>query len=143
MKATWDKHRIVIAIGALALLAILLASCVREDVVSQNVWAFGVPLGLSLIHISYFQKGHQECSCIQNSRYTCSLFLGRHFRLGSWAPEGFSLCTLKAPCILGPAEIRYPGRICSLRNRNRVLDSVSPLGRIFPTQFCRNAIRMD
>ncbi len=45
MKATWDKHRIVIAIGALALLAILLASCVREDVVSQNVWAFGVPLG--------------------------------------------------------------------------------------------------
>lgn len=44
MYITWDKHKALIAVGVV-LAAILLASCAREEVVSQNVWAFGVPLG--------------------------------------------------------------------------------------------------
>ncbi len=44
MYITWDKHKSLIAVGVV-LMAILLASCAREEVVSQNVWAFGIPLG--------------------------------------------------------------------------------------------------
>ncbi len=45
MNTTWDKHKAVIAVAIVAGAAVFMMSCVREDVVSQNVWAFGVPLG--------------------------------------------------------------------------------------------------
>lgn len=40
-----DKHKTVIAILVLTGFTVLLASCATEEVVSQNVWALGVPLG--------------------------------------------------------------------------------------------------
>jgi len=40
-----DKQKIVIFVAVVALAAVFLASCMKEDVVSGNVWAFGVPLG--------------------------------------------------------------------------------------------------
>lgn len=40
-----DKHKAVAVVALVAAVLVVAVSCVKEDVVSQNVWAFGVPLG--------------------------------------------------------------------------------------------------
>lgn len=40
-----DKHRAVILVALVALMAVVMVSCVKEEFVSQNVWALGIPLG--------------------------------------------------------------------------------------------------
>ncbi len=42
---TWDKHKTAIAILLLVGSTVLLASCATKEVISQNVWVFGIPLG--------------------------------------------------------------------------------------------------
>jgi hypothetical protein len=38
-----DKHRAVILVALVALMAVVMVSCVKEEFVSQNVWALGFP----------------------------------------------------------------------------------------------------
>ncbi|MGI6620610.1 MAG: VanW family protein [Bacillota bacterium] len=45
MTTSRDKHKVVVAAALIVISGIVLVSCIKEDVVSENVWVLGMPLG--------------------------------------------------------------------------------------------------